>query len=153
MIRNEASMETPAMRVLLRLLARRPNLNCPAYRNDESKNHSSFLSVLELLLNGYFSGCQKIFVLFRGGLHLPTLDQDVSSDTLRYRTLRNHSHLQLNVWPYAWRHWHCSRAATALIGVRRYAAQRWMRAVPRDVMRLVVQAVIDTRYEDEWEVE
>ena len=55
------------------------------------------------------------------------------------------------LWPSAWRQWHCSRAATALFGVRRFAAQGAVRAVPRDVMCLVVRAVLETRFAEEWE--
>src|SRR6185295_3984854 len=56
------------------------------------------------------------------------------------------------IQPYAWRQWHCSLAATALIGVRRHAARGVMRVVPRDVMRLVDGAVLDMIYAEEWEI-
>src|SRR6185295_3115290 len=130
MIRNAENTARAALadRMLGRLLARKPNVNAGAYRD-----MSASLSIISLLLNGSHVTNEKIFTLFRAGAS-PLLAGAT-------RDMCNGFSIMLS-----WRHWHCSRAATALIGVRRFAARGVMRAVPRDVVRLVVQAVVDTRY-------
>lgn len=63
-----------------------------------------------------------------------------------------HLNLTRPIWPDGWRHWQCSRAATALLGVgRRLRARGDTTCWTREVAWLLARALLETRFASEWE--
>jgi len=132
---------------------------CPQFRAYERKSYAYTLSPLSLLLCRGNTRYRHVSWFFAAGYHPREHPSCITDGHEQYLThvgvgapyYYSRGRL-LHVWPNVWRHWHCERATLALIVVRRYAAQRWMRALPRDVMQLVARAVMETRYEEQWEL-
>lgn len=82
---------------------------------------------------------------------MPLVWQDEGAKRRAYVYRERGGKVRRHIWPHGWRHWHCSRAATALLGVGRRLRSRstyWS----REFAWLLAQAVMQTRFAQEWEL-
>lgn len=161
MVRGHANPSPSALAVLRALICWMGSdaVNCMGYTCPELR---SAYSPLMLLCNMDYARFQQIVWFFDAGFspsrspigwwqkRLFYVGEGTRQRRKPYRTKNG---AILDIWPSAWRHYHCMRAVTALIHLRRVAANPILRAVPRDVMLLVGHAVMKTRYNEQWDVD